>query len=246
MKQMLKNVAAGAMTVIMFSCTPAIAQQNGFYAGNGHNSMLSKATITSVNPEYGNVTNYSPQKVCQTEQVPIYGNTKDTTDDMIIGGIIGGIIGNQIGKGSGNDVATGVGAMTGAIIANNKNKNNQIIGYRQVEKCYTQQNSTTTRTIVGYKFGYKLKAGGPNMRGYSKTPVHVGQTITVRINTQVQSLNQEEQLTEVERLMFLLEEIQTLKSRLQPHDTGHIHTTISVLEDRVAEVKKGLEKNKAA
>jgi len=46
--------------------------------------------------------------------------------------------------------------------------------------------------------------------------------------------------------MFLLEEIQTLKSRLQPHDTGHIHTTISVLEDRVSEVKKGLEKNKAA
>ena len=187
MKQLFKSVAACAMTVILFACTPAIA--DGFYAGNGLNSMLSKATITSVNPEYGNVTNYTPQKTCQIEQVPIYGN-KDTTDDMIIGGIIGGIIGNQIGKGSGNDVATGVGALTGAIIGNNKsNQNGNIIGYRQVEKCYTTNNSTTTRKIVGYKFGYQLKAGGPHMRGYSKTPVYVGQNITVKINTQVQSLN---------------------------------------------------------
>jgi hypothetical protein len=46
--------------------------------------------------------------------------------------------------------------------------------------------------------------------------------------------------------MFLLEEIQTLKSRLQPHDTGHINTAISVLNERVQEVKKGLEKSKAA
>ena len=44
----------------------------------------------------------------------------------------------------------------------------------------------------------------------------------------------------------LNDEINVLQERLQPHDTGHIHTTISVLEDRVSEVKKGLEKNKAA
>lgn len=192
MNKMLTKIAGGmsAMLIAIAACTPAIA--DGFYGGNGHNSMLSKATITSVSPEYSNVTTYNPQTVCRTEQVPIYGNNnKDTTGDMIIGGIIGGVIGNQIGKGSGNDVATGVGAMTGAIIANNnaKKHNHNIIGYRQVEKCYKENNSTTSRQITGYKFGYQLEAGGPHMRGYSKNPVYAGQSITVRITTQVQSIN---------------------------------------------------------
>ena len=31
-------------------------------------------------------------------------------------------------------------------------------------------------------------------------------------------------------------EVQKSRNRSQPHDTGHIHTTISVLEDRVEEL----------
>ena len=31
------------------------------------------------------------------------------------------------------------------------------------------------------------------------------------------------------------------KSKLQPHDTGHIHTSISYLESRVEEVQKEIE-----
>ena len=46
---------------------------------------------------------------------------------------------------------------------------------------------------------------------------------------------------EVDRLVFLMEEISILKSRLQPEDTGHIHTTISVLQGRVEEIKEELE-----
>ena len=42
----------------------------------------------------------------------------------------------------------------------------------------------------------------------------------------------------------LREEINVLKERLQPHDTGHIHTTINTLEERVKEINKLLEKNK--
>ncbi len=34
----------------------------------------------------------------------------------------------------------------------------------------------------------------------------------------------------------LLCEIDLLKSKLQPHDAGHIHTTISVLVDRCKEI----------
>ena len=42
----------------------------------------------------------------------------------------------------------------------------------------------------------------------------------------------------------LKEEINVLKDRIQPHDTGHIHTTISTLEERIKEINKLLEKNK--
>ena len=42
----------------------------------------------------------------------------------------------------------------------------------------------------------------------------------------------------------LREEINVLKERLQPHDTGHIHTTINTLEQRVQEMNEELERNK--
>ena len=47
-------------------------------------------------------------------------------------------------------------------------------------------------------------------------------------------------IKEVDRLIMLMEEIAILKSRLQPHDTGHIHTTISTLESRVEEIRDNL------
>ena len=40
------------------------------------------------------------------------------------------------------------------------------------------------------------------------------------------------------------EEINVLQERLQPHDTGHIHTTINTLEERVQEINKQIENNK--
>ena len=47
-------------------------------------------------------------------------------------------------------------------------------------------------------------------------------------------------IKEVDRLVMLMEEIAILKSRLQPHDTGHIHTTINTLESRVEEIRNNL------
>jgi hypothetical protein len=52
------------------------------------------------------------------------------------------------------------------------------------------------------------------------------------------SLKKNEEL--VNQLNFLHREIAELKTRIQPHDTGHIHTTIRVLEDRVEEVTQQL------
>ena len=40
---------------------------------------------------------------------------------------------------------------------------------------------------------------------------------------------------------MLMDEIAIAKSRLQPHDTGHIHTSINWLQQRVEEVKKEID-----
>ena len=48
------------------------------------------------------------------------------------------------------------------------------------------------------------------------------------------------------RLKILQEEIAIPESRLQPHDTGHLHTTISVLNDRIKEIGERLEKETKA
>ena len=50
-------------------------------------------------------------------------------------------------------------------------------------------------------------------------------------------------VTEVDRLVVLMEEIAILKTRIQPEDTGYIYTTISTLESRVEEVKKSIAEN---
>ena len=43
-----------------------------------------------------------------------------------------------------------------------------------------------------------------------------------------------------EHINALLAEIEVLKSRFQPEDTGHIRTAVSVLEERVQEIIKSL------
>ena len=39
----------------------------------------------------------------------------------------------------------------------------------------------------------------------------------------------------------LVREVETLRARLQPHDTGHIHTAINVMENRISELKVSLD-----
>ena len=39
-------------------------------------------------------------------------------------------------------------------------------------------------------------------------------------------------------LAVLKDEVEVLKKQIQPHDTGHIHTAISVLTHRIGELEK--------
>ena len=37
----------------------------------------------------------------------------------------------------------------------------------------------------------------------------------------------------LEHMLALKREVEILKTMLQPHDTGHIHTTINMLQERI-------------
>ena len=43
------------------------------------------------------------------------------------------------------------------------------------------------------------------------------------------------------RRRFIEDEIHDLQKQIQPHDTGHIHTSISYLESRAEEVQKEID-----
>lgn len=45
---------------------------------------------------------------------------------------------------------------------------------------------------------------------------------------------------ELNHLVHLKDEIAELKSRIQPEDCGHLHTTVNVLEERVKEITEKL------
>ena len=40
------------------------------------------------------------------------------------------------------------------------------------------------------------------------------------------------------RLTILKEEIELLKEQIRPHDTGHIHTAISVLNNQISDIEE--------
>ena len=53
-----------------------------------------------------------------------------------------------------------------------------------------------------------------------------------------------EMMIEDVKIAVLQEEISILKGRLEPQATGHLHTTISVLENRINEMKETIKHGK--
>ena len=47
-----------------------------------------------------------------------------------------------------------------------------------------------------------------------------------------------ERKDKMDYMMFLIQEIGVLKLRFQPHDTGHLHTAVNVLQGRVQEIRQ--------
>lgn len=120
-KYRMKHLLA-TLSLVAVTATPALAETSKAFTEDHYKTVIEQ---TPYNIE-----------VCKNVQVP-YGNNKEFDQEgAIIGGIIGGVIGNQFGKGSGKEAATGVGALTGAIIGGNKDKGPA--GYRTEQQCHVQ------------------------------------------------------------------------------------------------------------
>jgi outer membrane lipoprotein SlyB len=50
----------------------------------------------------------------------------------VIGAIVGGVAGNQVGGGSGQDIATAAGAIGGALLGNNIERNRNAVAYHEI------------------------------------------------------------------------------------------------------------------
>jgi hypothetical protein len=46
-------------------------------------------------------------------------------------------------------------------------------------------------------------------------------------------------INDIVRVDVLKEELEYYKTLIQPHDTGHIHTTISFIKERIEQLQKG-------
>jgi hypothetical protein len=53
----------------------------------------------------------------------------------------------------------------------------------------------------------------------------------------VNKMNNEWNQTTVEKIIVLMEEIAVLESQFEDHDTGNLRTAVSVLKNRVLELK---------
>lgn len=134
---------------------------------------LAAAAETRVETVIGTVTRSDPimtsyirktpsdQRVCETQDVPVYAeagtaNNESDLGAMILGGVIGSAIGN---KTSDQDGAGAAGAVVGALLGREhaKKKNQQggqqIVGYRQQEVCNIRKVmiEETIEEVTGYR-----------------------------------------------------------------------------------------------
>ena len=146
--------------------------------------------ISGVDPIRTSYIRKTPtdERVCQTQDVPVYadggGNNDSDLGAMVIGGVIGSAIGN---KTSDNDGAGAAGAVVGALLGREHAKKNsggqKIIGYRQQEVCNirTVMMEQTVEEITGYRL--RVEVDGKIISLESQNPRAVGERIEINRRT---------------------------------------------------------------
>jgi len=133
----MKRILSVLSLVGLGACaTPAAAEHNivNFDADPVY------AEITSVVPNYKQITTSRPQQVCREENVPVYGTVQGqgaTGLEVLGGAILGGLFGKAI---TDKDEGAAAGAVIGGVVAAEAGRADQtrIIGYEKQTKCSTQ------------------------------------------------------------------------------------------------------------
>jgi len=141
---MMKKVLV-TVSLVLATATPALADTSEAYTQDHYKVVLEQKPY--------NV------EVCKDIKVPQKGPLN--TEGAILGGILGGVIGNQFGKGNGKEAATGVGALTGAILGGqNKGPRNYTTQRQcQIETRYkeTEREIYSHTTVRFYHEGQRVE-----------------------------------------------------------------------------------------
>ncbi len=148
-------------------------------------------TVSGADPIRTSYIRKAPkdERICQTQDVPVYGETAGNNESdlgaMIIGGVIGSAIGN---KTSDNEGAGAAGAVVGALLGREHGKKNQgggqqIIGYRQQEVCNirTVMTEQTVEEITGYRV--RIEVDGKIISLESQRPRNLGERVEINRKT---------------------------------------------------------------
>lgn len=96
------------------------------------NEVVNEVPVTSVRAV---MENAGRRCWVERQQVVEEGRGKRNVAGGVLGALIGGVLGHQIGAGSGRDLATVGGAVAGAAIGSNQNRDRTTTAVRDVQRC---------------------------------------------------------------------------------------------------------------
>lgn len=116
-----------------------------------YNERTYEANVTSVRAVVG-----PPEQRCWVEREQVVQDSRrSNASGAILGALIGGVLGHQVGGGSGKDLATAGGAVAGALLGSNiqRDRNGQEISTQDVQHCAnTHRHAKPEYWDVSYTF----------------------------------------------------------------------------------------------
>ncbi len=151
-----------------------------------HQSLQAYGKVIDVTPIYREVRVSTPRKECWDEPVRTRHTRRSASQagPTLVGALLGGAIGHQIGKGRGKQVATALGTVIGAQVANDASRHNRHDSFEQYtryeEVCEVTERVNYQQVIDGYQVTYKYKG----QRFNTRMPYDPGDRIKLRIRVE--------------------------------------------------------------
>lgn len=148
---------------------------------------MQSATVVQVAPKVEYQIVPQTQQTCQTVEVPVYRTTTNRGSDNLGSFIVGAVIGNAIGKATGIEHGQAIGGIIGGVAANehqkqqNTTSTNEIVGYRQEQRCTVTQ--TTSRSQERVTGSYVTVEFNGMRLSYDTTDTNIrpGDTVRIRV-----------------------------------------------------------------